>query len=115
GLESFLISYGLPSIPLVPVSSSQAVVGAVMGIAILKGGRGIRWRVLGSIGTGWVVTPVIAGLVCFVGLFFLQNVFDQKVHAGGPGEAPAAVIGFASPEPPESTEDMIRRYRKVLY
>jgi len=100
GLESFLISYGLPSIPLVPVSSSQAVVGAVMGIAILKGGRGIRWRVLGSIGAGWVVTPVIAGLVCFVGLFFLQNVFDQKVHAGGPGKTPAAVIGFASPDKP---------------
>ncbi|MBL6947560.1 MAG: phosphate/sulfate permease, partial [Rhodospirillales bacterium] len=57
----------------------------VLGIAILKGGRGIRWRVLGSIGTGWVVTPLIAGLVCFIGLFFMQNVFDQKVHAGGPG------------------------------
>ncbi|NQU60651.1 MAG: inorganic phosphate transporter [Rhodospirillales bacterium] len=96
GLESFLKSYGLPTIPLVPVSSSQAVVGAVMGIAILKGGRGIRWRVLGGIGAGWVVTPIIAGLVCFVGLFFLQNVFDQKVQANGPGTSPAAVVGFAS-------------------
>lgn len=85
GLEQFLASHGLPTIPLVPVSSSQAVVGAVLGIAILKGGRGIRWRVLGSIGTGWVVTPLIAGLVCFIGLFFMQNVFDQKVFAGGPG------------------------------
>ncbi|MDA0305694.1 MAG: inorganic phosphate transporter [Proteobacteria bacterium] len=98
GLESFLISHGLPTIPLVPVSSSQAVVGAVMGIAILKGGRGIRWRVLGRIGAGWVVTPIIAGLVCFVGLFFLQNVFDQKVHAGGPGEEPMAMVKYASPE-----------------
>ena len=32
GLENFLASYGLPTIPLVPVSSSQAVVGAVLGI-----------------------------------------------------------------------------------
>ena len=79
GLESFLASHGLPTIPLVPVSSSQAVVGAVMGIAILKGGRGIRWQVLGGIGFGWAVTPVIAGIVCFIGLFFLQNGFDQKV------------------------------------
>jgi len=79
GLEAFLASHGLPTIPLVPVSSSQAVVGAVLGIAIIKGGRGIRWRVLGGISFGWMVTPVIAAAVCFVGLFFLQNVFDQKV------------------------------------
>ena len=83
GLESFLISNGLPSIPLVPVSSSQAVVGAVLGIALLRGGCGIRWRVLGSIGAGWVAAPAIAGIVCFISLFFMQNVFDQNVYADG--------------------------------
>jgi len=80
GLEAFLKGQGLPSIPLVPVSSSQAVVGAVIGIALLKGGRGIQWRVLGSIGFGWIVTPVLACMVCFIGLFFLQNVFGQTVY-----------------------------------
>ncbi|MFQ5764710.1 MAG: inorganic phosphate transporter [Rhodospirillales bacterium] len=80
GLESFLASHGLPTIPLVPVSSSQTVVGAVLGIALVKGGRGIRWRTLGGIGMGWVAAPAIAGLVCFVGLYFLQNVFDQVVY-----------------------------------
>jgi len=80
GLEAFLASYGLPTIPLVPVSSSQAVVGAVMGIAFVKGGRGIRWRVLGGIGMGWIATPVLAGAVSFVGLFFLQNVFNQTAY-----------------------------------
>ena len=80
GLESLLASAGLPTIPLVPVSSSQAVVGAVIGIGLLKGGRTIRWRVLGGIGIGWLATPIIAGLVCFVGLFVLQNVFDQEVY-----------------------------------
>ncbi len=104
GLESFLQSYGLPTIPLVPVSSSQAVVGAVLGIAFLKGGRGIRWRVLGGIGAGWVVTPVIAGIVCFVGLFFLQNVFDQKVYAGGPGKASIEITAPAQAgEPPSAS------------
>ncbi len=96
GLESFLAANGLPTIPLVPVSSSQAVVGAVLGIALLKGGRGIRWRVLGGIGAGWVVTPMIAGVVCFMGLFFMQNVFDQKVYAGGPGKAPVAAVELSS-------------------
>jgi PiT family inorganic phosphate transporter len=85
GLEQFLASHGLPTIPLVPVSSSQAVVGAVLGIAILKGGRGIRWRVLGGIGAGWVAAPAIAGVVCFIGLYFMQNVFDQKVQSAGLG------------------------------
>ncbi len=80
GLEHALARAGLPTIPLVPVSSSQAVVGAVVGIGLLKGWRGIRVRLLGGIVAGWVTTPVIAGLVCFVALFFLQNVFNQRVY-----------------------------------
>ena len=79
GLEAWLSGQGLPTIPLVPVSSSQAVVGAVVGISILQGASGIRWKVLGKIIVGWVVTPVAACLVCFIGLFFLQNVFGLAV------------------------------------
>ncbi len=80
GLEHTLAAAGLPTIPLVPVSSSQAVIGAVIGIGLLKGGRGIKWRVLLNISSGWVTTPVIACLICFVSLFFLQNVFNQQVY-----------------------------------
>jgi len=80
GLEHFLASSGLPTIPLVPVSSSQAVVGAVIGIGLLKGGHGIKWGVLGNIATGWVITPITAGIVCFIALFVLQNVFNQQVY-----------------------------------
>jgi inorganic phosphate transporter, PiT family len=80
GLEHALASAGLPTIPLVPVSSSQAVVGAVIGIGLLKGGRGIKWRVLANIASGWVTTPVVACAVCFIALFFLQNVFNQQVY-----------------------------------
>ena len=80
GLEAFLQNLGLPTIPLVPVSSSQAVVGAVLGIAVIKGGRGIQWQVLSSIAIGWVITPVIACAFCFIGLYFLKNVFDQSVY-----------------------------------
>jgi PiT family inorganic phosphate transporter len=80
GLKAFLEGHGLPSLPLVPVSSSQAVVGAVIGIGLLQGGRAIRWSLLGRISTGWVATPVMAAGICFISLFFLQNVFDQKVY-----------------------------------
>ena len=78
GLETFLRSHGLPAIPLVPVSSSQAIVGAVVGIGLLKGGRGIRWRSLSGIAGSWVITPVLAGLTCFISLFVFQNVFQQQ-------------------------------------
>ncbi len=80
GLQTFLLENDLPTIPLVPVSSSQAVVGAVLGIGLLQGGRQIRWHVVRGVVLGWVATPVAAGLICYVGLFFLQNVFGQEVY-----------------------------------
>lgn len=81
GLEQWLISHGLPPIPLVPVSSSQAVVGAVFGVAIVKSARGVNYGILGKIASGWVTTPIAAGLLSFVALFFMQNVFElQVVH-----------------------------------
>ncbi len=79
GLEAFLKSHGLPTIPLVPVSSSQAVVGAIVGIGLVKGGNNIKLKVLGGIASGWVTTPIIACVITFVSLFFLQNVFNQQV------------------------------------
>jgi PiT family inorganic phosphate transporter len=59
------------------------VVGAVIGIGLLhgvKGAKQIRWSVLGGIGAGWIATPVVAALICFVTLFFMQNVFNQQVY-----------------------------------
>ena len=48
----------------VPVSTSQAVIGAVLGIGLLKGIRTVSKRTLLSILSGWFLTPLIAaGLV----------------------------------------------------
>ncbi len=79
-LESWLISHGLPSFPLVPVSSSQAIVGAVIGIGLLKGGRTIRWKTVAGITSGWITTPILAALISLISLFFLQNVFQQDTY-----------------------------------
>jgi inorganic phosphate transporter, PiT family len=79
GLEHFLSGHGLPTIPLVPVSSSQAVVGAIIGIGLVRGGRELRWKTLGGIAVGWLATPVMAGALTFVSLFFVENVFRQEV------------------------------------
>jgi PiT family inorganic phosphate transporter len=82
-LLSFVVSIGLPPYPLIPVSSSQAVIGAVIGIGLTHGWKGMRqikWRVLANIGSGWVSTPIIAAVISFFFLFFLQNVFQQQVY-----------------------------------
>ena len=79
GISSFLQSINLPSIPLVPVSSSQAVVGGVIGIGLLKGGKEVQWSIAGKISLGWFTLPVIAALISFLILFILQNIFNLTV------------------------------------
>ena len=79
-LEQLLLNLGLPALPLVPVSSSQAIVGAVVGMGLLKGGHNIRWRTVGGIAGSWVTTPIFACLISFIFLFIIQNVFQQTVY-----------------------------------
>ncbi len=44
----------------IPVSTSQAVVGAVIGVGLTKGARAVSGRKVATIFAGWVVTPVCA-------------------------------------------------------
>jgi len=84
-LSSFLSRIGLPPVPLVPVSSTQVVVGAIMGIGLYKGVRNINLRLLGSIASGWITTPVAAALISFFLLFFVRNLFGIDVgHSVNP-------------------------------
>lgn len=80
-LHNWLESLGLPTIPLVPVSSSQAVIGAIIGIGLIKGGHGINWNIVRKIIFGWITAPLTALLICFICLFFLENVFNITVYA----------------------------------
>lgn len=81
-LSGFIMSVGLPAIPLVPVSSTQVVVGSVVGIGLVKGAREIKLKALGEIAAGWVVTPLAAGFLTYIALFFVQNVFKLPVFSG---------------------------------
>ncbi len=78
-LESILLQMGLPTIPLVPISSTQAFIGAVIGVGLAKDPHSINFKVFGKISIGWISAPIIAGLITFISLFFVQNVFEQKV------------------------------------
>lgn len=79
-LFNILQSHNLPTIPLVPVSSTQAVVGAVIGIGIAKGGNEINWKILSKIVLSWIFAPILSALICYISLFFLQNVFNMVVY-----------------------------------
>lgn len=78
-VESFLVSKNLPSIPLVPISSSQVIVGSLVGIGLAHGGKGLQAGPLLKILAGWISTPIIAGLITYGVLFLLNNVFGQSV------------------------------------
>jgi inorganic phosphate transporter, PiT family len=79
GLSDFFVSFGLPRIPMVPVSSSQVVVGCILGIGLYKGIRNINFKILGEIALAWVISPVASGLLTFLLLFFMKNIFNINV------------------------------------
>jgi len=79
GLSSLFVKIGLPPIPMVPVSSTQIIVGCVLGIGLYKGARNINFKLLGEIALGWLATPVIAGLFAYFSLFFMKNIFSVNV------------------------------------
>ncbi|MCX6327506.1 MAG: inorganic phosphate transporter [Bacteroidia bacterium] len=75
-LAGIFVSAGLPPFPLVPVSSTQIVVGAVIGIGIIKGAREIEFKTLAGIGLGWIIAPSGTGLLTYSVLFVFQRFFD---------------------------------------
>lgn len=108
-LEALLISLHLPSFPLVPLSTTQAFIGAVIGVGLAKDPLSINFRVLGKIGLGWLVAPVSAGIMTFFSLFFIQNVFEQKVIHPVPYEISNSVIGHLKKSgiPTAGIEDLV--------
>lgn len=95
-LSEMLKGIGLPPIPLVPVSSSQVIVGSIIGIGLIKGVNEIKFKTIRGIVAGWVLTPVAAGLFSFLALFFVRNLFNLNVGSvADTGEA-AAVIPAAT-------------------
>jgi phosphate/sulfate permease len=78
-LSDFFVRLGLPAIPMVPVSSSQVVVGCVIGIGLYKGARNINYKLLGQIALGWISTPLLSGIITYISLFFMRNIFNIQV------------------------------------
>ena len=58
----------------IPVSTSSAIVGAVVGVGLAKGAGGISLRTILTILIGWVLTPTLAGTVSYL-LYKVINMF----------------------------------------
>ena len=78
-LSDLCVRIGLPLIPMVPVSSSQVIVGCIIGIGLYKGARNINFKILGEIALAWVISPVASGFLTFFLLFFMKNIFSIDV------------------------------------
>jgi PiT family inorganic phosphate transporter len=49
----------------IPVSTSQAIVGSVLGVGLVHGARTVSKRKILEIVVGWVATPLVSGTVSF--------------------------------------------------
>lgn len=49
----------------VPISASQAIVGAVVGVGVIKDVKTVSKRMLVEIGIGWISTPLLSGLLSY--------------------------------------------------
>ncbi|MCF8109439.1 MAG: inorganic phosphate transporter family protein [Desulfohalobiaceae bacterium] len=58
----------------IPVSTSTAIVGAVVGAGLVKGTGAVNSRTILTILVGWVLTPTLAALTSFLLYFGITNV-----------------------------------------
>jgi PiT family inorganic phosphate transporter len=56
----------------IPVSTSSAIVGAVVGVGLVRGVRAVRGKTILIIVTGWVLTPCLAAFSSFLLYRFLM-------------------------------------------
>src|SRR5690606_8616616 len=68
-----------------PVSTTHAIVGAIVGFGILYGGvHAIHWQKVGWIIVGWIVAPVVSAMASWA----LYSALDAKIlDAGNPERA----------------------------
>lgn len=65
-----------------PVSTTHAIVGAVIGFgAVVSGINTVKWHVVGTIAISWVLSPSLSALVSYLLFAFIQK---RVLHAYNP-------------------------------
>lgn len=59
-----------------PVSTTHAIVGAIVGFgALTLGFEGIQWKMIGSIAMSWVLSPLMSGIISY----FIFGVLQRNI------------------------------------
>lgn len=75
-----------------PVSTTHAIVGAILGFGVVVGGFGaIHWGEVGSISASWVISPGLSALVSFIIFTAVQR---KILYAFHPVEATKKFIPY---------------------
>lgn len=75
-----------------PVSTTHAIVGAIVGFGLLTlGTSGIEWSMIGSIAASWVLSPLMSGIIAFI----IFNLLQKKIlFAMNPAHATKKLIPY---------------------
>jgi phosphate/sulfate permease len=75
-----------------PISTTHAIVGAVVGFGAAVGGiDAIRWSEVGWIGASWVVSPLLSGIFAYLLYLLIRK---KILHAPNPLEATQKLAPF---------------------
>ena len=64
-LTLLLFSFNKGVFPALPISISAALIGAIVGVSMAKGGYGLKGKTLLLIISSWIWAPLFSGLLCF--------------------------------------------------
>ncbi|MDN3504424.1 MAG: inorganic phosphate transporter [Rhabdochlamydiaceae bacterium] len=75
-----------------PVSTTHAIVGAIVGFGIIAGGFGaVHWGEVGFISASWVISPIMSAIVAFI---FFTAIQKKILHALQPIDATKRLIPY---------------------
>ena len=111
----------------IPVSTTHAIVGAIFGFGIISAGfDSVNWSKIGLISSGWIISPMIGGLVSFTLFNIIRKLILAKEHPYQAAikvehaEAAARVIYYArqlggeKPLAPNSLEKLHQTHQKIV-
>jgi PiT family inorganic phosphate transporter len=55
----------------IPVSSTHAINGAIIGVGATRGKNAVQWRVVREMMTAWIITIPLAMVVAYTGYFVI--------------------------------------------
>jgi PiT family inorganic phosphate transporter len=64
----------------IPISTTHAISGSIMGVGVIRGPRNVGWQVAGNIVTAWILTIPI----CFAFGYLLMSLLAELVNLGVP-------------------------------